>query len=111
MYNSGEAMSTESISQTEMQLDESIPTAIFYSISDLAEYIVEIRHQSKRYFINDKQEPMRFQNLNEAKRVALEHKAERGFLALNKTYQELDGTSTSQTNRFDYVGVDLHSRS
>ena len=104
-------MVTESISQTEKQINENISTAIFYSISDLAEYIVEIRYQQKRYFINDDNEPKRFGNLSEAKRVALEHKAEKGFLALNKTYQELDGTDTSKTSRFDYVSVELHSKS
>lgn len=104
-------MATKSISQMEKTVDENICTAIFYSISELAEYIVEIRHQKNQYFINNKQEPLRFGNLSEAKRVALEHKAEKGFLALNKTYQELDGTNTSDTNRYDYVSVDLHSRS
>lgn len=100
-------MSTASISQLEISLDHNIPTAIVYSVSDLAVYMVEIRHQDKAYFVSHKEEPQKFGNLGEAILAARAHKAEQAFLALDKTYQEVEAGSSQTGNRYDYMPLEL----
>lgn len=101
-------MATDSISQLEKPINENKRTAIIYSISDLAEYLVEIRHHNENYFVSANGEPKRFGNLSEARRTALAHEAEEGFLALNKTYQEVDGSKINDNSRYDYMHLDLN---
>lgn len=104
-------MAGPSISQTEKPIDENKPTAIIYSISDLGEYIVEIRFNNQQYYIGKEKAPDRFANLGQAKEAARAHNAEQGFLALSKTYQEVEADNKSQTDtmeaessqRFDYL--------
>lgn len=96
-----------SISQIEKPIDENKRTAIFYSISDIAELLVEIRHHGKYYFISTHNKPKRFGNLGEAISAALDHAAEDGFLALNNTYQEVDSNLITNNKRYDYVHINL----
>lgn len=108
-------MTIPSISQTENPIDENVRTAIFYSISDIGEYLVEIRHHNQQYFISHGTDPDRFGNLGEAKRAALKQHAEQAYLALDKTYEEVEvSTSTTakpadQSRHFDYVPVTLNN--
>lgn len=106
-------MVTFSISQCEKPIDENQRTAIIYSISEAGEYIVEIRYHNQQYFIGDEQAAEKFSNLGSAKAAALAHNAEKAFLALSKTYQEVEADSVSQNQqshtRFDYVPIELGS--
>lgn len=106
-------MAISSISQCEKSIDENQRTAIIYSISEAGEYIVEIRYQNQQYFIGDEQAAEKFGNLGSAKAAALAHNAEKAFLALNKTYQEVEASNVDQNKqpdtRFDYVSIELAS--
>ena len=102
----------DSISQIENPIDENIKTAIFYSISDLGDYLVEIRYQNEHYFLLENGKSKQFQNMASARKAALQHGAEQGFIALSKTYQEVEAetlpiTSSKQENRYDYIKTDL----
>ncbi len=85
-------------------------TAIIYTISDLAVYIVEICYENECYFIKkNKEEIEQYGNLDNAREAACTHHAEAAFLALDTTYEEM-GTSSEDvknTARFDYMPIPL----
>ncbi len=96
----------KSISQTENPIDESKRTAIIYSINDIGEYIIEIRHQQENYFVTRGKEPEKFGNLADAKTAAHKQAVEITFLALHKTYQEVEADKTGradEASQFDYL--------
>lgn len=103
-------MERTSISQEEMPIDEQVVTAIIYSISDLLTFTVEIRHQGKSQFIEDKIHSCKhFQNLDDARAAALARGAQKHFLALNRTYHEVsvneDLPNQKEMHRYDYVAL------
>jgi hypothetical protein len=102
-------MNKLSISQIEQPINENIPTAIIYSICEIGDYIIEIRHHYKSYFVGSP-EINRFGNLADAKQAARDHHAQQGYLALNKTYQETEISSktlSKNQHRFDYLLIPL----
>jgi hypothetical protein len=64
--------------------------AIFYCVSEISSVIVEIRSEGKRFLISSDNKPTAFANLQIAKQIAIKHNANIGFLALDKTYEEVD---------------------
>ncbi len=84
-------------------------TAIIYTISDLAVYIVEVCYEDQCYFIKkSKEEIEQYGNLKDAREAALAHHAEEAFLALDTTYEEMEPLSDSKKRaRFDYMPIHL----
>ena len=84
--------------------------AIIYSVDELFCYIVEIRKNNESYLVGSEINPEKFGNLEEARRACIKHKAEKGFLALSKTYEEVDASSDNApflSDRYDYIPVSL----
>jgi hypothetical protein len=101
---------TQPISNEEIHIDPNKRTAVIYSVDDLVAYIVEINYQHKSYFIEENKRAVLFGNLAEAKEAALKHHAEEAFLALSKTYQEVDMSNDNPrycSGRYDYIRVGL----
>ncbi len=70
--------------------DKSQCSAVFYSISEISQYLVEIHHLDKKFFISSQSQPICFASLDVAKQKARQEGATVGFLALDKTYEEVD---------------------
>lgn len=103
-------MPKKSISQMEKLINEKVKTAFIYSVDDLFFYIIEIRHKDKSRFINEKDKVIQFGNLETVRGICHQEKVERAFIALSKTYQEVDGTcdpTKMTTDRFDYFPFTL----
>lgn len=103
-------MTNLSISQSEMPIDENVKTAFVYSISDLFSYTVEIRYKNQSYFIlNDQKESKLFGNLEDAKKAAKNEGSELAYLALDKTYQEVEADNIKPRDfhhkRYDYQKI------
>lgn len=93
------------------RINDNVRTAIIYSIDDLLFYIVEIRYHHQNYFIGNKDSPKKFGNLKDARMACLDHQAEEGFLALSKTYDEVDSSCDNKNvngERFDYINIKLN---
>lgn len=86
-------------------------TAIIYSVDDLFVYIVKITAGDKCHYISSrKNEPIQFGNLEEARLAALKEKVEKIYLALSKTYEEIDIKScpmNKNDDRYDYLPITL----
>jgi hypothetical protein len=92
------------------KINPDLKTAIIYSIDNLYAYTVEIRTGSKSYFVSNKGEPSLFGNMEEARAAALHENVEEAFLALSKTFEEADLTSSSHgqiQDRYDYSRIPL----
>lgn len=91
-------------------LSYEIPIGIIYSISDLGDYIVEVRHYDQHKFVGNNGEPTRYGNLASAKAAARSHGAVKLFLALSKTYEETESNKDSRVDqkhdKFDYMPLD-----
>jgi hypothetical protein len=106
-------MVTAIMTKIETSIDQlviqGVTIGIIYSISDLGDYMVEIRHHDQRYFVGSKTEPDKYGNLGEAKMAARSHGAVKLFLALSKTYEETEvakDSVTRQQDKFDYMAID-----
>lgn len=107
-------MST-SISKEKIYIDENKRVAIIYTIPDILEFIVEIHYNNESYFIKKSQlaENERFKNLADAKAAAKGENAEECFLALSKSYQEIEPQNAFSNGKvradisFDYLPLHL----
>jgi hypothetical protein len=84
-------------------------TAIIYSIEDLGHYIIQIWNHNKKYYIGD-DAPIQYANLADARKAAKAHQAEVAYLALSKTYEEVDSTTENlqdQIKHHDYMLLTL----
>lgn len=100
---------TLALAKQEKFIDKNKRVAIIYNITDIGEYIVEIFHNEISYFIkNGSNENMRFQNLADAKSAAKNENSEECYLAVNKTYQEIESSTDENCHkRFDYMPIHL----
>lgn len=99
-----------SISHHELPaLDDSVPTAIIYTQSDLFSFTIEMRHQGRSHFLAERDNvPRQYASLEQAKRAARSAGAIKAFTACDTVYDEA-GLSASQASqmRFDYAPVEL----
>jgi len=88
--------------------DSDNATAIIYSIDDLGSYIVEIHYHGNKFYVGSKNNPRQFLNLADAKEAALKNRATVTFLALSKTYEQMDMHASyikESAQRFDYIRI------
>jgi len=64
--------------------------AYFYQISELSSVQVEIEKNNKKTFISEKDLPITYLNLAQAKEAAVKAGATEGFIVLDRTYEEVD---------------------
>jgi hypothetical protein len=85
--------------------------AIFYSVSEISSVLVEIHSEGKQFFISLDKKPTAFANLQIAKQAAIKHGAKIGFLALDKTYEEVDFLNDydrhALIHEYDFVPISL----
>lgn len=94
----------------ELKCDKNKKVAIIYSLDDLFAYIIKICHQENSYYIGNDSQPVKFGNMEEAKRVCRQHNVEEAYLALSNAYQELDSTTDKPHDpmpRYDYQKIIL----
>ncbi len=100
---------TVSVVKQENFIDKNKRVAIIYNITDIGEYIVQIFHNEISYFIKKgANQNTRYQNLADAKDAARNENSEECYLAVNRTYQEIESSSSEHSNkRFDYMPIHL----
>ena len=92
-----------------VSVDDSVPTAIIYSIQDLSHFTVAIHHQGKAEFIQKSGSPEVFLSVAQAKQAALANKAEKGYMALSVACQETGDLRKGRL--YEYMPTDLTSHS
>lgn len=102
-------MSTKSIYHKQMSIDPQIKTAVIYSVDHLYVYLVEIKEANTSYYLTREGEPLRFNNLDEARQAAIQERVKQAYLALSKTYEEVDLSTchADHQDRYDYMKVSL----
>lgn len=87
-----------------------LKTAVIYAIEQLFAYTIEIKEGNASYYISNKEGPVIFKNVEDARQAALKEGAKEAYLALSKTSQESDLSSFSSKkleDRFDYSPIPL----
>jgi hypothetical protein len=85
-----------------LEIDPQRKTAIIYSVQDLFEFLVEIKENGSSYFIQENDEPVRFRNIEDARRAAINEKAIVAYLAVSKIYDET-GLNSGEVSENTYV--------
>lgn len=103
-------MQKKSTYQNQVKINPYVRTAIIYSMDDLFAYTVEIKDGKHSYYLSKKGEPLKFGNMAYARQAAINENAQEAYLALSKTYEEVDLSTCHSTlqDRYDYSPMVLH---
>lgn len=90
-----------------MNIDPNVKTAVIYSIDELHMYVVNIYLKNKTKN-NCNQLSTKFGNLEEVREACKSNGVKKAYLALSKTYEEVDRLSQDHYKMsYDYLDFEL----
>lgn len=97
-----------STSQFEKIIDESVKTAIIYSLPNIEVFTIELREKGQSSFLLEGKEPKHFYSLGEARLAAINAGVKKAYLAMTTLYDEPGSpTSSSPADKYDYMPINL----